>query len=816
MRTATVSNSLTGSDDLEWMARRRDKRRPLSVEMINTDISGRDYQIAAIRSLLEGIEARRKKFLLVMATGTGKTRVAMGLVEVLLRARWAKRVLFLVDRIALRDQALDAFKEHIPNEPRWPVPEDRGFVQNRRVYVATYPTILNQIQAGTTRDNWLSPHFFDLVVADESHRSIYNVYEQVLDYFSTIKVGLTATPTDHIDHDTFKLFECDVHDPTFAYTYEEATEHDPPYLSDFEVLKVRSKFQLEGIKGKALPKAVQRKLVAQGKDPADIDFEGTDLERKVTNSGTNAFIVREYMEESIKDPSGTLPGKTIIFAISIGHARRLQEIFDKLYPEHAGVLARVLVSTDPRVHGKGGLLDQFKTQNMPRIAISVDMLDTGVDVLEVVNLVFAKPVYSYTKFWQMIGRGTRVLHDDPSKRRPWCPEKDRFLIIDCWGNFDFFKMKPKGREPGTQVPLPVRLFKARLDKLEAAISVERQDAVEAAKGGLRADLADLPENNVVVAENREHLDRVAADGFWERTSAADLGFLRSTVAPVLRARSSADFKAMRFETDVVELGRLIMLGHDEPASIIRNTVLDQIRSLPLTVNTVQRQQHLISEVQEAAWWVDASEAKLQSLIDRLAPLMRLRQRSKPTMVKLDLKDKRAVKETVEFGPESQRMTVSAYREKVEAHILSLVDENPVLRKLKAGQDVNDTEVMQLAQLLREQDPHVTEDLLRKVYDHKTARFIQFMRHILGQEKLTSWSAAITSAFDSFIAEHTTLTAMQIRFLQTLRTFILQTGGVEKRDLIAAPFTQIHPRGIRGVFSPDEASKIIEFTNSLVA
>jgi len=204
------------------------------------------------------------------------------------------------------------------------------------------------------------------------------------------------------------------------------------------------------------------------------------------------------------------------------------------------------------------------------------------------------------------------------------------------------------------------------------------------------------------------------------------------------------------------------------------------------------------------------------LVVLLAPLMRLRRRGKPTMMKLDLEDLLAVKETIEFGPDSQRMSVSAYREKVESYVLGLVDGNPVLRKIKDGEEISDAEVMDLAQFLREQDPHVTEDLLRKVYDHKSARFIQFMRHIMGLEKLTSWSETITKAFDNFITEHTTLTALQIRFLQTLRTFILQTGGVEKQDLIDAPFTRLHPRGIRGVFQPKEIKEILDFATELVA
>ncbi len=399
-------------DDLEWLVQRRESQGALSVELVNTGIAGRDYQIEAVRTLLEAIEARRRKFLMVMATGTGKTRTAVALVDALMRAHWVKRVLFLVDRLALQEQALLAFKEHLAAAPRWPEQDETAFDRNRRIYVTTYPTMLNLIHAGTTPATWISPFFFDLIIADESHRSIYNTYKQVVSYFHGLTLGLTATPRDHVDHDTFTLFECPTGDPTFAYGFDEAVRHDPPYLCDFEVLKVRTKFQVEGIRGPRLDEPEREQLALEGLDPDAIDFEGTDLEQKVTNSGTNALIVRELMEEAIKDPAGTLPGKSIIFAVSVKHARRLQDLFDQTYPEQRGRLARVIVSDDSRVYGKGGLLDQFRTQDMPRVAISVDMLDTGVDIREVVNLVFAKPVYSYVKFWQMIGRGTRVLEVD--------------------------------------------------------------------------------------------------------------------------------------------------------------------------------------------------------------------------------------------------------------------------------------------------------------------------------------------------------------------------------------------------------------------
>ena len=244
-------------DDLERYAYIRKARKPLAGELINTKIAGRNYQVASIRAVMEAIEKRKRKFLLVMATGTGKTRTCIALVDALMRAGWAERVLFLVDRIALRDQTLEAFKEHLPNEPRWPKQGEKEIATDRRIYVSTYPTMLNVIRS---EEKSLSPHFFDLIVVDESHRSIYNTYQEILDYFNTVTLGLTATPTDVIDHNTFQLFECEEGVPTFAYSYDEAVNHIPPFLSNFQVMKIKTKFQDEGINKRTITLEDQQKL----------------------------------------------------------------------------------------------------------------------------------------------------------------------------------------------------------------------------------------------------------------------------------------------------------------------------------------------------------------------------------------------------------------------------------------------------------------------------------------------------------------------------------------------------------------------------
>ena len=471
-------------DDLERYAYIRKSRKSLTGELINTKIAGRDYQIRSIRAVMEAIEKRKSKFLLVMATGTGKTRTCVALVDALMRAGWAERVLFLVDRVALRDQALEVFKEQLPNEPRWPKQGEKEITVDRRIYVSTYPTMLNIIR---DENRPISPHFFDLVVVDESHRSIYNTYREILDYFNTITLGLTATPTDVIDHNTFNLFECEEGVPTFAYSYDEAVNNIPPYLSNFQVMKIKTKFQDEGINKRSISLEDQQKLMFEGKEIEEINYEGTEIEKKVINRGTNALIVREFMEESIKDNNGVLPGKTIFFCISKAHARRIEEIFDSLFPEYKGELAKVIVSEDPRVYGKGGLLDQFTHNDMPRVAISVDMLDTGIDIRELTNLVFAKPVYSYTKFWQMIGRGTRLL--EPEKIKPWCTKKDEFLVLDCWDNFEYFKINPRGKELKPQIPLPVRLFGIRLERIEKAIELGRTEITEKEVQKLKSQIA---------------------------------------------------------------------------------------------------------------------------------------------------------------------------------------------------------------------------------------------------------------------------------------------------------------------------------------
>lgn len=799
-------------DDLERYTYLRKHRKKLSQEFINTKIAGREYQIRAIRSVMESLERKRTKFLLVMATGTGKTRTVIALIDALMRAGWAEKVLFLVDRIALQNQALEDFKKHLPNEPRWPQYKETDFATDRRIYVSTYPTMLNVIR---NEKHNLSPHFFDLIIVDESHRSIYNTYQEVLQYFNMLTVGLTATPTDVIDHNTFELFDCEDGLPTFAYSYEEAVNHTPPYLCDFQVMKIKTKFQVEGINKRTISLEDQKKLILEGKEVEEINFEGTDLERNVINKGTNTLIVREFMEECIKDDNGVLPGKTIFFCISKAHARRVETIFNSLYPEYAGDLAKVIVSDDSRVYGKGGLLDQFKNHDFPRIAISVDMLDTGIDVREITNLVFAKPVYSYTKFWQMIGRGTRLL--EPTEMKPWCSKKDSFLVLDCWDNFEYFKLKPKGKNPSSQIPLPVRLFGLYVDKLALAMELADAEIYEPTLEKVKELITQLPLNSIVIRDAISLVNHVKEAKFWETLSADRIPFLQDEIKPLFRTISGVDFKAMRFEKDLIELSLAQLQEDTEKFETLKLAVIEEIADLPLTVNTVAKHRDLILKAQTDYYWNTLTEEKLAVLIQTLGPLMIYRNGTTlMTPSEYNFKDELFEKEHVVFGPQNEAVSIQRYKEMVEEKVRLLLHDLPVLQKIKNGENITDIEIEELTWLLSHESPHITVDLLRRVYNNKNAALVQFIKHILGIEVLEDFPTIITKAFDDFIAKHSDLTGKQLDFLRLLQTYIIEKGNAERKDLISAPFTRIHPNGIRGLFDGKMMNEILELIHVLAA
>ncbi len=383
-------------ENLERLLHLKRNRKPLNTVQIKESIVNRSYQTEAIRRIAETFEVKKKrKALLVMATGTGKTRTAMALIDILLRANYAQKILFLADRDSLVEQALtDGFKAHLPHESRGRI-RTFDIPTEARVFVSTLQTLEICYDKFTPAD-------FDVIIADECHRSIYNKFTDVLAYFDAVQIGLTATPADLIERDTFKFFDCEGKTPTFLYPFDDAVQDG--YLVDYSVYSAQTRFQRRGIKGIDLTEEEKEILREKGIDPDDLNFEGTDLERKVTNKDTLRAQWEEFMEYALSDKSGQLPGKSIVFAITHNHAMRLAETFNEMYPQYEGKLVQVI---DSKMERADKLLNKFKKESLLRIAISVDMLDTGVDIPELVNLAFMKPVNSNIKFWQMIGRGTR-------------------------------------------------------------------------------------------------------------------------------------------------------------------------------------------------------------------------------------------------------------------------------------------------------------------------------------------------------------------------------------------------------------------------
>lgn len=288
------------------------------------------------------------------------------------------------------------------------------------------------------------------------------------------------------------------------------------------------------------------------------------------------------------------------------------------------------------------------------------------------------------------------------------------------------------------------------------------------------------------------------------------------ISPLMRALSDADFKAMRFELDGIEAQTAKLAVDEERYDTLKETIIEKVSELPLTVNVVEKQREWIGKVQTNHFWVTVTDDDLDEMIERLAPLMKFRQKQKTPEKKLNIQDLLTVKETIEFGPQHERMSVDKYRRKVEDFIRELVKTNPVLQKISRGEDVTDEEVEELADILKEHYPHITEYILREIYDNKSAKFVQFIKHILGIEEIATFNETVSTLFDEFLKEHNNFGEKQIQFILTLKTFILQRGSVQKRDLINVPFTQLHPEGIRGIFKPEEIDEILNLTGKVVA
>lgn len=792
-------------ENLETLLFIKQNKLPLNSVTINPKIVDRSYQVEAIRRISEAIEVKKKrKALLVMATGTGKTRTIMGLIDVFLRAHTAKNVLFIADRDALADQALtDGFKVYLPNESRSRI-RTYATEKNARVYVSTLQTLEICYDKFTPAD-------FDLIISDECHRSIYNKFTDVLAYFDGIQIGLTATPAEFVDRDTFKFFDCDGNAPTFLYTYDQAVKDD--YLADFNVYAAQTKFQRKGIKGIDLSEEDRKSLQERGIEPDTIDFEGTDLERKVTNKDTLGNQWEEFMDVCLKDATGQLPGKTIVFAITHKHAMRLAETFDEMYPEHQGKLVQVI---DSKMERARELIDNFKKQDMPRIAISVDMLDTGIDIPEVVNLAFMKAVNSQIKFWQMIGRGTR--HHKACKYLKWLPNsnKEDFLIVDYWENFEHFQMMPKEEEGKGQIPVLVTIFNTRLQKFSYFLGDQSCDDAKRIIKDLRADITRIPLQSFSVKKVFNDVKEAWQDDFWNYITKDKLDFLRLKVAPLLRYVPGVRPAEAFFISKMERCGLAKIQKRDLKTH--RDSIREDVGLLPTNLAEIGARRTYVDAIITNVFWDNLTLASLDEAKEVLAPLMKYK-RDKPSLViELGLDDIIESRKWVVVRKDSQKIYVDEYRKKVEEKILEITDKHPTISKLKAGEKVEVDDLINLEATLETElgtdEISLDDENMLKAFGVRVGSFVDFLKHVLKIEALPSFETIIQKAFDAFILEHN-YNADQSRFLRVVQSIFLQRRKLELADLYEEPFTNFGVNAVEKLFSEKEVTELIELTKRLV-
>ncbi|PAA96783.1 restriction endonuclease subunit R [Serratia fonticola] len=781
-------------DSLDYLIYQR-HYRTAELEKFNPELSiaDRPYQIEAIKTVAAHFQRQRRKALIIQATGTGKTRVAIALAELLLRTGWAKRVLFLCDRKELRVQADDAFKQNLPSEPRCVIGGINKIDQSARIYIATYPGMMNRFAQ-------LDVGFFDLIIADESHRSIYNKYRDLFDYFDALQVGLTATPVKFISRNTFDIFDCETTDPTFEFGLDAAINNEPSYLTPFRVKDLTTDFLRDGIHYNDLTEEQKRQLEEDlGEEEArNTTIAGKDIGRKIFSEDTDRIILENLINNGIKDETGSLVGKTIIFAQRQDHAEHLEKLFCKLYPQYGTKVCKVIHNAIPHVES---LIREFKkADNDFCIAISVDMLDTGIDVPEVVNLVFAKPVKSWVKFWQMIGRGTRLRPNLFGLGK----DKTEFLIFDHYGNFDFFEEEYQEPEDIGGKSLLQTTFEARFELAQVALRQNHAAAFDAAIELLRADINDLPDTSITVKRELRVVHQLQQTDLLKRFDAKTQHLLINKIAPLMSVRVLRDKHATQLDKLIAIIARCLV----EQASCFddgRDQLLVELDKLAVNIQAVRQKDAIIADVRSADFWQNPSIDKLEKARKELRGIMKYRQTSggglyampatKTGDTGLQLKERE-----VQITDANE---VMIYRRRLKNILEQMIAANPTLQKIRKGEPIAEPELKTLTSTILTSHPGVSLEVLNEFYGRTADQLHLTVREIIGLD-----AQAIEDHFKSFLHTHPTLTAQQVRFINLLKNYIAQHGSIVIDTLYDAPFTSVSHEGIDGVFTPDDVGELI--------
>lgn len=802
-------------DELELAIQRRQLQTALREIKINNAIVERSCQQRAIRAMTEAFTQGKRAGLLTMATGTGKTRTAIALVDLLMRANWVKRVLFLADRVALVKQATGEFKKHLPDaSPVNLVTERHG---QGRVFLSTYPTMMGLIEEMEGDRRKYGIGHFDLIVIDEAHRSVYQKYGAIFRYFDSYLVGLTATPRSEVDRDTYRLFGLEPGVPTDAYGLDEAVADQ--YLVPPKSHSVPIKFVREGIKYDDLPDDEREHWESlDWGDQAGEGEEGgvpeevgaSDVNKKLFNEHTVDLMLRHLMENGLKVDGGDKIGKTIIFAVNQRHADFIAKRFDHNYPHYKGDFARVITHS---VKYAQSLIDDFSiAPKLPQIAISVDMLDTGIDVPEVVNLVFFKTVRSKVKFLQMIGRGTRLCQNlfGPGQN------KQEFFIFDFCGNFEYFNENPAGAVSPLTEPLGKRLFKRRLELLALLPGEERKGNQQEdrgtyeAIGSLRSDIIDhlhgevaaMNLDNFIVRTEREHVTRFAKREAWNALGDTGLVELRDHVAGLPSEQEAEHITAKLF--DLVCLGLQVALVKASRDFIgYRDRVIDVASQLETreAIPTVKEQLVLIQELQTEAFWKDITLTMIESVRRRLRGLIKFIERKSIEPVYTVLTDEIGTSSEVALKDFSTGINLAQYKRKVEAYIRA--NENHIaIARLRLNKPLTPQDLQELERFVYESD--VVEGRMRFEECYGSGVSLPaFIRSLVGLDR-----NAAKEAFGRFLDEGR-YSSQQIRFVEMIIEQLTKTGSVEPGQLYEPPFTAVHFSGLDGAFSDSDADAIVD-------